>query len=35
MALVNYQGIDYGNGQTNRDMETGIRFGVIPHHEVG
>jgi hypothetical protein len=35
MALVNYQGIDYGNGITNIDNETGIRFGVIPHHEVG
>lgn len=23
-------GIDYGLGQTNRNMQTGIRFGVIP-----
>ena len=22
-------GIDYGNGQTNIDKETGIRYGVI------
>ena len=27
--MENYKGIDYGRGQTNRDMETGIRFGVI------
>ena len=24
------RGIDYGNGQTNIDKETGIRFGVLP-----
>ena len=29
------QGIDYGMGQTNIDHETGIRFGVIPAHDVG
>lgn len=28
-------GIDYGAGQTNRDKETGIRFGVIPANDVG
>ena len=28
------QGIDYGLEQTNIDMQTGIRFGVIPAHEV-
>ena len=27
-------GIDYGNRKTNIDLETGIRFGVIPMHEV-
>ena len=32
---MNYQGIDYGLGQTNIDNETGIRFGVIPSHTVG
>jgi hypothetical protein len=35
MEKTDYQGIDYGFGQTNRDMETGIRFGVIPHSHVG
>ena len=25
-----YKGIDYGLGQANIDLETGIRFGVIP-----
>lgn len=28
------RGIDYGMGQTNIDMETGIRFGVIPSHDI-
>lgn len=28
-------GIDYGNGTTNIDHETGIRFGVIPTIDVG
>ena len=27
-------GIDYGLGRTNRDPETGIRFGVIPMDDV-
>ena len=27
-------GIDYGNGSTNRDKASGIRYGVIPQHEV-
>lgn len=27
-------GIDCGGGQTNIDHATGIRFGVIPHHDV-
>lgn len=26
--------IDYGNGMTNIDHTTGIRFGVIPSHEL-
>lgn len=30
-----YAGIDYGLGRTNIDLATGIRFGVIPQHEVG
>lgn len=25
-----YRGIDYGLGKTNKDEETGIRYGVIP-----
>lgn len=29
-----YIGIDYGNGMTNIDVETGIRFGVINQNEV-
>lgn len=28
-------GIDYGNGQTNIDTKTGIRYGVIPANDVG
>ena len=28
-------GIDYGMGRTNIDHETGIRYGVIPAHDVG
>lgn len=28
------KGFDYGMGQTNIDHENGIRFGVIPQHEV-
>ena len=27
-------GIDYGNGKTNIDMKTKIRYGVIPYHDV-
>jgi len=27
---IDYQGIDYGLGQSNIDLETGIRYGVIP-----
>jgi len=27
-------GIDYGSGKTNYDIETGIRFGIIPAHEI-
>lgn len=27
-------GIDYGMGQTNIDRQTGIRYGVIPVHDV-
>ena len=33
--MDNYLGIDYGRGMTNIDHETGIRFGVIPHHKIG
>jgi len=29
-----YAGIDYGHGQTNCDKATGIRYGVIPQHDV-
>lgn len=29
-----YKGIDYGRGQTNINHESGIRFGVIPQHDV-
>ena len=28
-------GIDYGNGLTNVNHDSGIRYGVIHHHEVG
>lgn len=28
-------GIDYGMGRTNIDVETGIRYGVIPAHDLG
>lgn len=27
-------GIDYGFGKTNVDLETGIRYGVIPNHRL-
>lgn len=30
MSDTNYPGIDYGMGQTNIDLDTGIRYGVIP-----
>lgn len=29
-----YAGIDYGLGQSNVDKSNGIRYGVIPQHEV-
>ena len=29
-----YLGIDYGNGKTNIDLKTGIRYGVISQNEV-
>lgn len=28
-------GIDYGRGQTNIDHATGMRYGVLPAHDVG
>jgi hypothetical protein len=31
---TDYAGIDYGRGLTNRDLATGIHYGVIPQHEV-
>lgn len=31
---TDYRGIDYGMGTTNIDKENGIRYGVIPQHEV-
>lgn len=31
---TNYVGIDYGFGETNIDVETGIRFGVINANEL-
>lgn len=33
-TATDYAGIDYGLGQTNRNTKTGIRFGVIPVHDV-
>lgn len=33
-TTIQYAGIDYGSGQTNRDKTTGIRYGVIPQNEV-
>ena len=33
--MTSYKGIDYGNGQTNIDHASGIRFGVIPANDVG
>lgn len=29
-----YDGIDYGNGKTNIDTETGIRFGIVHVHRL-
>jgi predicted RNA-binding Zn-ribbon protein involved in translation (DUF1610 family) len=34
MELINAYGWDYGRGMTNIDHKTGIRFGVIPVHDV-
>lgn len=34
MEFNSYEGIDYGNGKTNRNVETGIRFGVINQNRV-
>lgn len=31
---TDYQGIDYGLGQANIDLETGIRYGVIPVNDI-
>lgn len=31
---MSYAGIDYGNKQTNINNKTGIRYGVIPVHDV-
>jgi len=31
---TNYVGIDYGMGKSNINNETGIRFGVLPFHEI-
>jgi hypothetical protein len=35
MNTIEYPGIDWGRGQTNINRDTGIRYGVIPHHRVG
>lgn len=35
MSKCDYAGIDYGRGMSNIDHETGIRYGVIHHREVG
>lgn len=32
METTTYAGIDYGMGLTNRDKQTGIRYGIIPEH---
>ena len=34
MGETSYAGIDYGLGQTNRDHETGIRFGIISQNDL-
>jgi hypothetical protein len=33
--METYSGIDYGRGQTNIDIRTGIRYGVINSNELG
>lgn len=33
--MSDYVGIDYGLGQSNVDLKTGIRYGVISQHTVG
>lgn len=35
MSKTTYRGLDYGNGRTNIDKATGIRYGVISQHSVG
>lgn len=33
MKTTNYPGIDYAAGQpVNRNLETGLRYGIIPSH---
>lgn len=32
--MTTYPGIDYGMGQTNRDPETGLRFGVLSANDL-
>jgi hypothetical protein len=32
--MESYKGIDYGLGQSNIDLETGIRYGVISQHSL-
>ena len=34
MSTTNYPGIDYSHGQSNRDADTGIRYGVISQNSV-
>lgn len=36
MSATNYRGINYAGqfSNSNRDSETGIRFGVLPFHDV-
>ena len=35
MKTTNYPGIDYAAGQpVNRNLETGLRYGIIPSHSV-
>jgi hypothetical protein len=34
MNKTTYTGIDYGLGRTNIDTKSGIRFGVLPFHDV-